>query len=116
VNRAFTTHSYDGMRTASFGDGKDHPGLGVTMDGKKSNDSCISEPNSKKFLQLLSEYYVLRLLAAVHAQNETMAAGTAFAISYVSDLKQVTKNNLVVFTVLYQYVSLRFRSSACAVC
>ena len=40
----------------------------------------------------------------VHTRNESMAAGTAFAISYNSDLKKVTKENLVVFTVLYQCV------------
>ena len=39
----------------------------------------------------------------VHTQNETMASGTIFAISYVSDLKEVTKENLVVFTVLPKY-------------
>jgi hypothetical protein len=34
--------------------------------------------------------------------NESMAAGTAFAISYESDIARVTPENLVVFTVLYQ--------------
>jgi len=38
----------------------------------------------------------------VHTQNETMAAGTAFAISYQSDITKVTDENLVVFTVKYQ--------------
>jgi len=37
----------------------------------------------------------------LHTQNESMAAGTAFAISYVSDLSQVTEENLAVFTVAY---------------
>ncbi|KAJ3514775.1 hypothetical protein NLJ89_g2178 [Agrocybe chaxingu] len=82
VNRAFTTLSYNGANTAIFGDGRDHPGLGVTRDGKADGDACISDPN-------------------IHTQNETMAAGTIFAISYVSDLTQVTKENLVVFTALY---------------
>lgn len=40
----------------------------------------------------------------VHTQNETMAAGTAFAISYESDITKVTPENLVVFSVLYKYV------------
>lgn len=40
----------------------------------------------------------------VHTPNEEQAAGTAFAISYNSDIKQVTPENLVVFSVLYQYV------------
>jgi len=41
-------------------------------------------------------------LYQVHTQNQTMAAGTAFAISYKSDLSQVTAENLVVFSVLYK--------------
>ncbi|KAJ2928081.1 hypothetical protein H1R20_g9019, partial [Candolleomyces eurysporus] len=81
VNRAFTTLSYDGANTGIFGDGLDHPGLGYTDEGK-SAEGCIGEPN-------------------IHTQNETMAAGTVFAISYASDIKQVTPENLVVFTVLY---------------
>jgi hypothetical protein len=40
----------------------------------------------------------------VHTQNESMAAGTAFAISYVSEIADVTPENLVVFTVLEQCV------------
>ncbi|KAJ2917948.1 hypothetical protein MD484_g2430, partial [Candolleomyces efflorescens] len=82
VNRAFTTLSYDGANTGIFGDGQDHPGLGYTDEGKHGAEGCITEPN-------------------IHTQNETMAAGTAFAISYTSDIKQVTPENLVVFTVLY---------------
>ncbi|KIJ93961.1 hypothetical protein K443DRAFT_134917 [Laccaria amethystina LaAM-08-1] len=81
VNRAFTTLSYNGSMTALFGDGENHPGLGVTSEGKNETD-CIVSPN-------------------IHTQNQSMAAGTAFAISYTSDLKQVTEENLVVFTVLY---------------
>ncbi|KAJ6517256.1 hypothetical protein C8R47DRAFT_1000280 [Mycena vitilis] len=76
VNRAFTTLSYDGVRTAAFGDGQNYTnGLGNGVD-------CISELN-------------------IHTQNESMAAGTAFAISYQSDLSAVTPENLVVFTTLY---------------
>ncbi|KAJ7174151.1 hypothetical protein C8R43DRAFT_1084853 [Mycena crocata] len=37
----------------------------------------------------------------IHTQNESMAAGTAFGISYQSDLSAVTEENLVVFTTLY---------------
>jgi hypothetical protein len=42
------------------------------------------------------------LTLIVHTQNETMAAGTVFAISYQSDITKVTEENLVVFTVKYQ--------------
>jgi hypothetical protein len=38
----------------------------------------------------------------MHTNNQSMAAGTAFAISYQSDLAAVTMENLVVFTVLEQ--------------
>ena len=39
---------------------------------------------------------------AMHASNESTAAGTAFAISYVSELEAVAMQNLVVFTTLDQ--------------
>ncbi|KAK7032893.1 hypothetical protein R3P38DRAFT_2919543 [Favolaschia claudopus] len=75
VNRAFTTLSYGGMNTGDFPDGQNYPnGLG--------GQDCISAFN-------------------IHTQNETMASGSAFAISYRSDLSQVTPENLVVFTTLY---------------
>lgn len=35
-------------------------------------------------------------------QNQTMATGSAFAISYESGISAVTMKNLVVFTVLEQ--------------
>ncbi|KAJ3524413.1 hypothetical protein NMY22_g11009 [Coprinellus aureogranulatus] len=50
----------------------------------------------------------------VHTQNEAMAAGTAFAISYESDITKVTPENLVVFTVLYKYVQLEAPLWICA--
>ncbi|KAJ7685992.1 hypothetical protein B0H17DRAFT_1072809 [Mycena rosella] len=75
VNRAFTTLSYGGIRVADFGDGNNYTnGLGGV--------DCIGTVN-------------------IHTQNESMAAGTAFAISYQSDLSAVTAENLVVFTTLY---------------
>ncbi|KAF7291758.1 hypothetical protein HMN09_01235400 [Mycena chlorophos] len=75
VNRAFTSLSYGGSRVGLFGDGKDYTeGLGNGVD-------CIGE------LQ-------------IHTQNESMAAGTAFAISYTSNIADVTPENLVVFTTL----------------
>ncbi|KIK60325.1 hypothetical protein GYMLUDRAFT_200411 [Collybiopsis luxurians FD-317 M1] len=78
VNRAFTILSYNGSEIAEFGDGDDHPGMG---EGKDAKD-CIHAIN-------------------IHTQNESMAAGTAFAISYQSNMSLVTPENLVVFTVLY---------------
>ncbi|KAI0063967.1 hypothetical protein BV25DRAFT_1801323 [Artomyces pyxidatus] len=84
-NRAFTSLSYGGSKVTEWGDGKTHPedysitnlgGYNITSSG------CIPSPN-------------------MHAQNESMAAGTAFAISYNSDLKDVTPENLVVFSIRY---------------
>jgi len=80
INRAFTSLSYGGSFVNTFGDGQDHAGLGFTAAGQVP--SCIVEPN-------------------IHTQNESMAAGSAFAISYQSDITKVTPENLVVFTVLY---------------
>ncbi|KAJ7671654.1 hypothetical protein DFH06DRAFT_121450 [Mycena polygramma] len=75
VNRAFTTLSFGGVNTGVFLDGQNYTdGLGGL--------NCISELN-------------------IHTQNQSMAAGTAFAISYQSDLSNVTPENLVVFTTLY---------------
>jgi hypothetical protein len=42
----------------------------------------------------------------VHTHDQAGVAGSAFAISYNSDLASVTDENLVVFTVLEQYVIL----------
>ncbi|KAJ7242755.1 hypothetical protein B0H12DRAFT_843205 [Mycena haematopus] len=75
VNRAFTTLSYGGVNTGRYLDGQNYTqGLGGV--------DCISSLN-------------------IHTQNQSMAAGTAFAISYHSDLSDVTPENLVVFTTLY---------------
>ncbi|KAJ3556862.1 hypothetical protein NP233_g11880 [Leucocoprinus birnbaumii] len=75
ANRAFTTLSYNGTNIATYPDGQDHPGL-------ENSQECIQQPN-------------------IHTQNESMAAGSAFAISYTSNLSEVNPTNLVVFSVLY---------------
>jgi len=75
VNRHFTTTSKN-PQLGTFGDGQDHPGLG-------DSGACITNPN-------------------IHTQNRSMAAGTAFAISYQSDITKVRMENLVVFSVLYK--------------
>ncbi|CAK5270783.1 unnamed protein product [Mycena citricolor] len=75
VNRAFTTLSFGGANVGVFPDGQNYTnGLGGL--------DCISDPN-------------------IHTQNQSMAAGSAFAISYTSNLQDVTPENLVVFTTLY---------------
>lgn len=82
-NRAQTTLSYDGKFTTEWPDGKQHP---EDWSGPGSPPDCIQDDG------------------AMHTHNQSMAAGTAFAISYQSDLAAVTMENLVVFTVLEQYV------------
>ncbi|KAL0948866.1 hypothetical protein HGRIS_008986 [Hohenbuehelia grisea] len=73
-NRGQTTLSYNGQYTSEWPDGKQHP-------EDFHIDTCITVPN-------------------IHTQNHTNAAGSAFAISYESELSRVTAENLVVFSVL----------------
>lgn len=100
VNRAFTTLSYNGSKTTIYGDGQDHPGLGVSLEGKVDANACITNPNSEFFGEACFAFKTKCVNFVVHTQNESMAAGTIFAISYTSDVDKVTEDNLVVFTVL----------------
>jgi hypothetical protein len=125
MNRAFTSLSYDGKFASTFTNGDENPSTGVSAGfGIGRRDSaCIIDPNSGSFRwpDLGWSWIDLDFLIPVHTQNETMASGTAFAISYQvsslreisllsssripqSDITQVTPENLVVFTVLYQSV------------
>ncbi|KIJ59037.1 hypothetical protein HYDPIDRAFT_118858 [Hydnomerulius pinastri MD-312] len=84
-NRGLTSLSDDGAHTSEWPDGKNHPDdySVKNLSGEPLSPSgCIRNPN-------------------IHAQNQSMAAGTAFAISYESDLSKVTLDNLVVFSVRY---------------
>ncbi|KAJ5791835.1 CAZyme family AA14 [Penicillium psychrosexuale] len=80
-NRAQTTLSYGGQYASDWPDGNDHP---EDWAGPGSPPDCIQDDG------------------AMHTNNQSMAAGTAFAISYQSDLADVTIDNLAVFTVLEQ--------------
>jgi hypothetical protein len=79
-NQAFTTLSYDGQYATEWPDGGVHPEdwNGFAAD---PGEGCIQDDG------------------ALHVQNEGNATGSAFAISYNSDISQVTMENLVVFTV-----------------
>lgn len=83
-NLAFTTlRRSPPPQLARFGDGANHTlPFDVRNGAPRSVDGCISSPN-------------------LHTKNEEDAAGSAFAISYQSDLANVTLDNLVVFTVRY---------------
>ncbi|OTA89157.1 hypothetical protein M434DRAFT_34512 [Hypoxylon sp. CO27-5] len=76
-NRAQTTLSYNGQFTSEWPDGENHPEDWHSP----SPDACLDD-------------------GAMHTHNESTAAGTAFAISYNSDISKVTIENLAVFTVL----------------
>lgn len=78
-NRAFTTLSYKGEKVSDWPDGKEHPDDWNSWEGPGSK--CLEN-------------------GALHTYNESNAAGTAWAISYQSDIKKVTMENLVVFSVL----------------
>ncbi|KAJ5872431.1 CAZyme family AA14 [Penicillium soppii] len=80
-NRAQTTLSYDGQYASVWPDGKDYP---EDWAGPGNPPECIQDDG------------------AMHTNNETTAAGTAFAISYQSNLADVTMDNLSVFTTLEQ--------------
>ncbi|KAG8836044.1 hypothetical protein FRC17_010508 [Serendipita sp. 399] len=75
TNRAFTSYSYGGRYAGVFGDGQTHPEY-----EDPSHSTCITSPN-------------------LHTENSTMATGSSFAISYTSEIKNVTMENLVTFTV-----------------
>lgn len=80
-NRAQTTLSYGGQFTSDWPDGQSHP------EDWSNNGECLSD-------------------GAMHTKSRDTAAGTAFAISYQSDITKVTMENLVVFSVAEQYVSV----------
>ncbi|KAF8959707.1 hypothetical protein BDZ97DRAFT_2042242 [Flammula alnicola] len=78
-NRAKTSLSYGGRDMSDWPDGQTYP---------------------ENYVRRLSQT-LISPLSLLHAQNQSMAAGTAFAISYQSDITKVTPENLVVFTVRY---------------
>ncbi|PSN71810.1 hypothetical protein BS50DRAFT_484432 [Corynespora cassiicola Philippines] len=81
-NRAHTTLSYDGKFVTDWPDGEQHPDDWNGWGGEGTDAVCLKD-------------------GALHTWNESSAAGTAFAISYQSELKDVTMENLVVFTTKY---------------
>ncbi|KAL0947760.1 hypothetical protein HGRIS_013838 [Hohenbuehelia grisea] len=75
TNRGKTSLSFNGKFANQWMDGGNHP-------DNWNEPGCINNPN-------------------IHTANEQNAAGTAFAISYQSDINNVTPENLVVFSVRY---------------
>ncbi|KAF9056913.1 hypothetical protein BDP27DRAFT_1372961 [Rhodocollybia butyracea] len=73
ANQGYTSLSFGGQFASDWPDGQTYP---------DNVPTCITTPN-------------------MHTQNQSMAAGTALAIAYVSDIADVTPENLVVFSVAY---------------
>ncbi|KAG7086202.1 hypothetical protein E1B28_002165 [Marasmius oreades] len=97
TNRAFTTLS-GGQKVGAF----PGPLTGGSAGGLASIAQAAGEEGTFKIGQEGGEDEVPGCIVDpnMHTQNETMASGTAFAISYTSDLSKVTPENLVVFSVL----------------
>ncbi|KAM0287373.1 hypothetical protein ACHAO9_007777 [Fusarium lateritium] len=83
TNRAFTSLSHGGKYVSDWPDGLVHPEDWSSPD----ETSCLGDNKDGKG-------------GALHTSNQTSAAGTAWAISYQSDIRNVTMDNLAVFTVL----------------
>ena len=86
-NRAFTTLSHDGILVSAWGDGEEREEPWVAPGEGK----CLGDNPDGRGGEL-------------HTSGVEKAAGTAWAISYESDLDKVTMENLVVFSVRHQYV------------
>lgn len=82
-NQAFSTLSYDGSNVSRWPDGAKHPN---NWHGQWQDGECLPDGGW------------------MHATNRSNAQGTAFAIAYESDLSKITMEDLVVFSVLPQYV------------
>ncbi|KAK1451422.1 hypothetical protein CMEL01_05996 [Colletotrichum melonis] len=83
ANRGCTSLSYGGKTATQWSDCSEHPeDWHAPVPGK----CLVDNPDGKG--------------GAMHTQNYTTTAGTAFAISYQSDIRKVTMENLVVFSVV----------------
>ena len=76
-----------GNKTSNWADGEIHPELEIASTASRLIGPCVRQPN-------------------IHTVSEVTASGTAFAIAYKSDIRQVQLEDLTVFTVRYQSVIL----------
>ncbi|KIY46927.1 hypothetical protein FISHEDRAFT_46370 [Fistulina hepatica ATCC 64428] len=86
TNRAYTTLSYGGEYMSDWPDGSTYPDDYVST----SQIASLVQPC---VIGCSNNHPVINVIL------ESMAAGTAFAISYTSDINEVTPENLVVFSV-----------------
>jgi hypothetical protein len=84
-NRAFSTLSYDGALTTEWQDGKNRT---MPWRGPGNPPGCLIDGGDGSGGEL-------------HTRSIESAGGTAWAISYESDISKVTMDNLVVFSVRY---------------
>ncbi|KAF5600822.1 hypothetical protein FPANT_2051 [Fusarium pseudoanthophilum] len=82
-NRAFTTLSYKGELTTEWQDGKNR-----SMPWRGPEGGCLMDGGDGSGGEL-------------HTKNIESTGGTAWAISYESEISKVTMDNLVVFSVRY---------------
>lgn len=80
-NQAFSRLSYGGSKMTDWPDGQNHPD---NFNGGGVGEGCIQEAGY------------------LHVQDQSHTQGTAFAISYNSQINNVNLENLVVFSVLEQ--------------
>lgn len=85
-NRAFTSLSYNGRFKSKWQDGQTRPENWV---GPGSPRKCLNDNSDGRGGEL-------------HTTGIDGTGGTAWAISYESDITKVTMDNLVVFSVHYQ--------------
>ncbi|KAG7042770.1 proteophosphoglycan ppg4 [Colletotrichum scovillei] len=83
ANRGCTSLSYGGKTATQWPDCSEHP---EDWHAPGPGKCLVDNPDGKG--------------GAMHTQNYTTTAGTAFAISYQSDIRKVTMENLVVFSVV----------------
>ncbi|GKT43294.1 uncharacterized protein ColSpa_03475 [Colletotrichum spaethianum] len=86
-NRGCTTLSKGGKGATQWPDCSEHP---EDWHSPAPGKCLVDNPDRKG--------------GEMHTQNYTTTAGTAFAISYQSDITKVTMENLVVFSVAEQWV------------
>ena len=91
TNQGLTTLSFNGDYATEWPDGQQHPedwhGPALPQGGY---DCLVNNPDGQG--------------GAMHATEQNTTAGTAFAISYNSNIEDVTMENLAVFSVLKLFV------------
>ena len=102
-NQAFTTLSYSGTEASRWPDG----GQQSVSEHTHQMTEELTQLNSSSPRNWHGSWDGSECLPGggwMHATNHSNAQGTAFAIAYESDLSKIKMEDLVVFSVLAQYV------------